>query len=78
MALFWKIVEPLEDGALVEEVNHWRQASRFYTLTFFFCSLFPDCEGHVTSHLMFLLPYLPHHDGLSSAKLRARINCLLP
>lgn len=33
MALFWKIVEPLEDGALVEEVNHWRQVLRFYSLT---------------------------------------------
>lgn len=38
MALFWKIVEPLEDGALVEEVNHRRQAWRFYSLTSFLLS----------------------------------------
>lgn len=76
MALFWKIVKPLEDEALVEEVNYGRQAWRFYSLTF--CSLLPDCKGYVTSHLKLQLLYLPHQDGLSSAKLRARINCLLP
>lgn len=40
MALFWKIVEPLENGDLVEEVNHGRQAWRFDSLTSFLLSTF--------------------------------------